>query len=498
MTLTGRIDGVPSEVWHEEVLAPQFRYEVEYLLRHYVAIEKVLLLEYRRLGLVDHAGAATIAERLDAMTPDLIQANPAENMSDISFAVEREVAGGTATPFAAWHIDRSRNDLQACAHLMSARDQVTVVAAELLEFGRASATLADSAADIPMPGYTHAQAAQIITPGFYFAALSAEALVTSRCLLRTYDEINASPLGAGTMAGQELPWDRERMAELLGFNRAQPHALVAVASRGWALAISSDLSNFAIALSRFATDLMAWGGSEYGFLDLPDDLSGISAAMPQKRNFPVLERIRGRCSHVTGCAFELAIGQRNTSYTNTVEVSKEAGAHLRTQVDTLRSTLRLALAVVTSLSFRADRMREVCEREYLGGMTLANQLTLRYAIPWRTAQVIAGSYVKAALGKGLTPSEPDGALLAAIAGEHGHAVEEAGALLEATLGVDHGLRAKRSAGSTHPDSVREMLTAQLGEYARLSEQWSARRTAAEAAVDRVNALLVLDSAASRT
>ena len=496
MTLTGRIDGVPSAVWHEEVLAPQFAYEVEFLLRHYVAIEKVVLLEYLRLGLADDAGAAAIARRLDAVTADFLQASPEANMSDISFAMERHVASGPAPPFAAWHVDRSRNDLQACAQLMWAREQLAATAADLLEFGRAAATLAETSADTPMPGYTHAQAGQIISPGFYFAALSAETLVASRRLLRTYDDVDACPLGAGTMSGQELPWDRDRMARLLGFSRPQPHALVAVASRGWALAISSELSGFAVTLSRFATDIMAWGGSEYGFVELPDDLSGISAAMPQKRNFPILERIRGRCSHVTGCAFELAAGQRNTSYTNTVEVSKEAGAHLHRQLGALRSTLRLALAVVANMNFRADRMREACEREYLGGMTLANQLTLRAAIPWRTAQVIAGGYVRTALARGLAPSDPDGCLLTAIAREHGCALADPGPLLAAALDVDDGLRAKRSAGSTHPDSVREMLTAQVAEYADLAGQWSARQATIASASGVVDGMLALHSAAS--
>jgi argininosuccinate lyase len=487
--VTGRIDSAPNEVWHEEVLAPQFAYEVEFLLRHYVAIEKVLLLEYRRMGLVDGSGAAAIADRLDALTPEVVQPDRDENMSDISFAVERFVTAGPVPPFAAWHVDRSRNDLQACAQLMSARERLLAVADDLVAFARTVIGLAERSAGTPMPGYTHAQAAQIITPGFYFAALSAETLDALRHLLVTYDEVDACPLGAGAMAGQELAWDRERMAGLLGFSRARVHALVAVASRGWALTISSGLASFAVTLSRFATDLMAWSGSEYGFLDLPDDLSGISAAMPQKRSFPVIERIRGRCSHVTGCAVELALTQHSTSYTNTVEVSKEAGAHLHVQVDALRSALRLARAVVASAGFRADRMRQACEDAYVGGFTLANQLTLAGGVPWRVAQVVAGSYVRSALEAGLVPSELDSTLLARLARQHGYELSETAAQLGATLSVDYGLHAKRSAGSAHPDSVAAMLAEQAQECSRLAEQWAARGAVVTAAADGVRDLL---------
>ncbi|GHF37095.1 argininosuccinate lyase [Kitasatospora xanthocidica] len=489
MAVTGRIDGVPSEVWDEEVLAPQFGYEAEALLPHYVSIEKVLLLEYRRMGLVDQEGTAAIAGRLDELTPELIRADPRDNMSDIFFAMERHVARGGTTPFAAWHVDRSRNDFQACGQLLSSRENVRALADGLIAFGRTVAARAAELPDSPMPGYTHAQAAQTVTPAFYLSALSEETLDAARRLLATYDGIDRSPLGAGSMAGQELPWDRERMAALLGFRQPQPHALMAVASRSWALGVASELSTFAVLLSRFTTDLMTWSGAGFGFVDFPDDLAGISAAMPQKRNFPVLERIRGRCSHVVGCAAQLAFAQHGTPYANSVEVSKEAGRHLREQFAALRSALRLAHTALATATFRTDRMREACEGDFLGAFTLANRLTLEAGVPWRTAQVIAGAYVRAAIAKGLTAATPDGPLLAAVAEEHGHRVPEPGALLAGSLDADRAVRVKRSTGSTHPDAVRAMLAAQDRGYREVAGQWRLRAETASAAAARVDALL---------
>lgn len=487
MTVTGRIDGTPARVWHDEVLAPQFDYEARHLLCHYVAIEKVLLLEYRRMGLVGAAEAAAIARRLDTANRESIRADPAENMSDISFALERYVALGPVPPFPAWHVDRSRNDFQACAQLMAAREELIALAGQLLDFTRLTTELAGRYVDTPMPGYTHAQAAQVITPGFYLSALSAETLSTVERFSAVYDSINASPLGTGTMAGQELDWDRGRMAALLGFNRPAPHALVAVASRGWALELSFGLASFAVTLSRFITDLMTWGGSEFGFIDLPDELAGISAAMPQKRNFPVLERIRGRCSHVAAGAFEVAQGQRNTPFTNTVEVSKEAGGHLVTQFSALRSTMRLTAAVISGLSFRADRMRAACQSDYLGGFTLANRLTLDAGIPWRAAQVIAGRYVKQAIQRGLEPGHPDPGLLEAVAREDGFTVPEAAASLVAAFDVGRGLRVKRSAGSVHPDAVNALLLRQVERTAEERERWQQRARALAQGAEEVSA-----------
>lgn len=487
--LSGRIDAAPSEVWHDEVLAPQFEYELRHLLPHYLAIEKVLLLEYRRMALLDGAQCAAIAARLREITPESITADPLANTSDIAFAIERHVAEGPVEPPAAWHADRSRNDLQATAQLMFLREQVLAVVRALLAFDDAATRLAVHTAELPMPGYTHLQAAQIITPGFWLAALCSEVQRSVRRLILSYQELDAAPLGAGAMAGQELRWDRQRMAALLGFGAPQPHALVAVASRGAALSVAADLSGLGVALSRFCTDLMTWGSSEYHFVDLPDALSGISSAMPQKKNFPILERIRGRTAHLSSLHLDMVLGQRNTPYTNMVEVSKEAGAHLFGLFDAARSVLRLFTTVLDELRFDADAMRAACERAYLGGFTLANLLTLRGGVPWRQAQVIAGRYVVAAIERELPPAKPDGALLASIAAEAGYQVDGGEALLAEAFTVVGALRAKRSAGSTNPRAVAELLDNLRREHDELAVWVQARQAVLRQAAENLDAEL---------
>lgn len=473
--LSGRIKAAPSRLLHEEILQPQFRYEVANLLPFYVTIEKVLLLEYVRLGLVNANEATMIGQVLDGVNADSLTAQPDANMSDFAFALERHVEERLPVQVAAWHVDRSRNDLQSCAQLMFGRDQLGQVAEGLLDFGRAAHRLAGETAELPIPGYTHLQAAQIITPGFYLAAVVEQALHTQRRLLATYDGIDSCPLGAGAMSGQELGWDRARMAALLGFRAVQPHALVAVASREWALEITAELSILGVGLSRFVTDLMAWGSSQYGFIDLPDSHAGISAAMPQKKNFPLLERIRGRSAHLSAFHLDVVLGQRGTPFSNMVEVSKEAQANLLTALTTARSTLRLFTEVLNHLRFRPEPMLAVCEQEHLGGFTLANRLTLHEGVPWRQAQVIAGQYVVGAAERARSPRDSDPALLAEVARRHGFDLAEPAGALAGTFEVAAGLREKRSTGSTHPDSVRELLAAQADQLTEVAAEWATRR-----------------------
>lgn len=489
--LSGRIRQAPSSIMHDEILEPQFRNEVEHLLPWYILVEKVLLLEHQRLGLVDASECSALAKALHDTTPDLLIASPSGNLSDLALALERHVEAHVSYTAVCWHVDRSRNDLQASAQLLFGREQITRVALVMLETANAAMELALDTTELPMPGYTQLQAAQVTSPAFHLTALTEHLLHTAMRLAFTYDSGNLSPLGSGAMAGQELPWDRERMALLLGCDQAVPHALVAVASRAWRVEATADLSAFAVTLSRFITDLMAWGSGDTGFLDLPDELSGISAAMPQKKNFPILERIRGRAAHAASSYVDLLVGHHGVPYSNMIEVSKESGSFNHSPFQDVESALRLLTTVLQNITFRGDRMRAACERDFLGGFTLANQLTLRAGIPWRNAQVIAGQYIMTMLDKGLLPQQYEPDLLCRAAREHGWPVSDAREMLARSFDVDQGLRCKSTPGSAHPEAVRALLADQRARARHLAEAWDRRRNRVQSAVAETDRLLGL-------
>jgi argininosuccinate lyase len=479
--LTGRLAATPARLLHEEILAPQFRFEAEHLLPHYLAAERALVGEYERMGLLDSAAAGAVRSALDTAATELADADPEANLSDLAFAIERHVLARCAgvEGLGVWHADRSRNDLQATAQRMHTRALLHAVAraaADLVStvHGQATRTLA-----APMPGMTHFQPAQVSTPGFHFAALAGQLLHTLRRLLHTDDLLDACPLGAGAMTGQQLPWDRDRLAAELGFARPEPHALTAVASRRAAAEVTAELSLLGTELSRFVTDLITWCGGDCRYAELPDELAAISSAMPQKKNYPVLERIRGKTAHLTAFHVDVLTGQRNTPYTNLVEVSKEAGAHLHAAATTALLVLRLLDTVVAGLRFDEARMRSACTAEFLGGFALANRLTLDEGVPWRQAQVIAGRYVVAAIAAGRTPAEPDPDLLRKAAAADGFEVADPLRHLTAAFDVDRGLTSLLTSGSAHPDRVAELLAAQRAELASIRADLTARADRAD-------------------
>ncbi|MCR8844955.1 lyase family protein [Paenibacillus sp. SC116] len=469
--LTGRIKKTPSVLLDETVLRPQFAYELEHLLPFYLRIEKVMVVESVRLGLMTESAAQEILHVLEQINEHTLTAESQDNMSDICFAIERYVELHVTERSVTWHADRSRNDVQATAQLMFAREQLLSVLAELMAMSDIVQKQAERTATLPMPGYTHYQPAQIITVGFYLAAINEQIGHTIDRLLSLYDKMNACPLGAGAMAGLELAWNREQLAERLGFERPCRHALVSVASKEWMLHIGSELSTFSITLSRFITDFITWGSSEYRFIDLPDELSGISSAMPQKKNFPVLERIRGKTAHMTAYYVDFAMAQRNTPFTNLVETAKEGGSNFIHLISNANILFRLFTTVIEHLHFRENRMYQICSQEFFGGFSLANKLSLQGRIPYRRAQVIAGRYIVWMMEHGRKPSDIDLNQLQQICREQGYKAGLSEVELRNVFDVEHSLYSKITLGSTHPKEVTCLLAQQKKEREIQRIQW---------------------------
>lgn len=469
---TSRLELGPGPLMRSDVLDPQFDVELRHLTPRYVSIELALVRQQEAMGHLSEARARELERILASLTADDLDRYREQSMSDMAFALELCVEDRLSEPVPMWHVDRSRNDYQACAQLMFARDEMRSLALGMIASARAVCAKAAQHTRTPFPGFTHLQAAQVISPGFYLAALAGHLLDSAADLRTVFDAADRCPLGAGAMAGQNLAWDRTALARELGFTAPQDHALRAVADRRWALDTAASLSGFGVGLSRFVTDLMAWSGSAYRLVGLPDDLAGISSAMPQKKNLPLLERLRGRTAHLFGAYADIAAAQRNCSYSNSVEVGKEASSVLPDLFAAARSVLRLLDAVTASIAFDRERAAAICRQEFLGGFRLAVRLSVEEQVPWRTAQVIAGRLISDAETAGLTPEAVPPSLLERAAAASGHTFADPEKLLARVFDPDDDLHSKATGGSAHPDAVAAHLTRLASDADTMESSWT--------------------------
>ena len=214
------------------------------------------------------------------------------------------------------HTGRSRNDQVIAALRLYARDA-------LLEIADASVALASVLIDrgrehaaTLMPGYTHTRQAMPSTVGQLLFATGEGLIRDIDALILALGHANRSVLGSASGYGVPLPLDRQRVSDSLGHLELDLNSVFVQNSRGrFEGVVLFALHQISMTLSRLASDLILFSSEQFGFFELPVDLTTGSSIMPQKRNPDVLELVRavpasllGRYAEVTGLLQGLGAG----------------------------------------------------------------------------------------------------------------------------------------------------------------------------------------------
>jgi argininosuccinate lyase len=296
---------------------------------------------------------------------------------------------------------RSRNDLKATMTALRLRRWVLDAAEQLTRLEGVLLARARAHAHTVMPVHTHFQAAMPITYGYYLLGVALALGREVEALRAAAGGLAAGPLGAGAVAGTDLPIDAARTAELLGFSTTTGHALDAVASRDVALRLLGSAAGVSIVLSRLAADLQLWSTAEFGFVTFPDRLVGGSSAMPQKRNAFLLEHVRAKAGAVIGAWAGAAAMMAGTPFTNSIEVGTEAMAAVWPGLRGCDDAVLLSQVLVSGAAPVPNRMRARAEDGYTMATTIANRLVAR-GTAFRTAHHQVGDAVRRAVEAGST------------------------------------------------------------------------------------------------
>ncbi|MGW0389360.1 argininosuccinate lyase [Streptomyces sp. NPDC003042] len=310
------------------------------------------------------------------------------------------------------HTARSRNDIKATVTAMRLRGELTDLLGEILRLQAVLLSRARRHQGAVMPVYTHFQPAMPISYGYYLAGIATALDRDITALRHTVDDLDRCPLGAGAVAGTDLPIRPERTAALLGF-RGGPtlHATDAVASRDTMLRGLAVIASAAVTLSRLATDLQLWSTQEFGFVEFPERLVGGSSAMPQKRNAFLLEHVKAKAAWAVGAWTASASASKSTPFTNSIEVGTEAVAVAWPALVAVRESVLLAQVLVSGARPVTDRMEQRAREGFVTATVIANRL-VGEGVPFRTAHHVVGAAVRDAIASGegeLTKIEtPDG------------------------------------------------------------------------------------------
>jgi argininosuccinate lyase len=365
-------------------------------------IDRAHLVMLTECGIVDHNRAVRLLRAIDDLEDERFSPLRGRKAIRGLFLLYEDylIAKNGAAIGGLLQTARSRNDLNATLVKLKARRLYLRLVRECLRLEATLLGRARAFSKVVMPIFTHGQAALPGTYGHYLAGI-AEAIARDVAgMIRAAEDLKKCPLGAGAAAGATLPIDTRRTTFLLGFEIPVSHSIDAVASRDLVLRLLGAIVLYGVTLSRLATDLLQWAGSEYNFLYMPDRVIGSSSAMPQKRNPFLLEHVRGRAAGLLGAFNSAVVAAYGAPFTNSICVGTEAVRPFWVALRDITEITTLARLVVSLAQPQPERMLESASRGMTAATELANRLVVEAGLDFRTAHHTVGQIVSIALYRG--------------------------------------------------------------------------------------------------
>ncbi len=367
------------------------------LLPQEIAASKAHAHAIAAAGILSPAELESTLRGLDAI-PAHFAEMASSSAEDIHHFVELSLTAEIGDLALKLHTGRSRNEQIATDLRLFVRDAIDATVAQLTAWALALLEQAHEAETAVMPSYTHLQRAEPVLVAHWLLAYVEMIL---RDISRFQDcraRLNFCPLGSGPVAGATLALDRTIAARELRFTAPTANSMDATSDRDFALEFAQTASTLGIHLSRFAEELTLYSTAEFGFLDLPEEFSTGSSAMPQKKNPDLTELLRGKSGRLLGATTTLATLLKGLplAYNKDMQETQEPVFEV---ADTLHGILRLLPDFTRALHFRHDRMLTATQSGFLNAMAAATYLVHK-GLPFRKAHEKIGNAVRYCLDKG--------------------------------------------------------------------------------------------------
>jgi argininosuccinate lyase len=296
------------------------------------------------------------------------------------------------------HTGRSRNDQVATDMHLYLRTKTTELIVLIENVQQALVEQAKMNVETLIPGYTHLQRAQPVSFAHHVMAYFWMFERDKERLTDSLKRVNWLPLGAGALAGTTFPINRERVADLLGFETIYPNSMDAVSDRDFILEFLATASIIMTHISRFSEELVLWSSQEFQFVELDDSFCTGSSIMPQKKNPDVPELLRGKTGRVYGNLIGLLTVLKGLplAYNKDLQEDKEG---MFDTVETLEGSLKLLAPMIGTMTVKKDVMRKAINNDFSNATDIADYL-VRKGLPFREAHEIIGKIVLYAIQMG--------------------------------------------------------------------------------------------------
>lgn len=383
---------------------------------------------------------------------------------------------------------RARREATTIGYRLAARARLLTLSAALADCAAAALDLADAHRATLFPDYTYLQPAQPTTFGHYLLTFVYPILRDLDRARDAFARTNLSPAGSGSVNGSRLPLDRERLANLLGFDGVITHTRDAMWQADGPIEIAALITAALVNLDRLAEDLQIFSTSEFGLLDLADRHTRTSVIMPQKKNPYSLAYIRGACGEAIGTLAAMAAVGKTPS--GQIDNRLFAYGDIPRALDQTTGAIRLMADVLRGLTVNAARAAGRAAQNFIGATDLAEVMMLKCGMDYKTAHDLVGHAVRAAIDSGFPTLTAD--LLEAASQSHlQRSLDLDPALVAEALDPARIVAARNGVGGAAESSAAQMI-ADCRESLTHHDQW---RAAAQLRIESAEAMLLMTASA---
>ena len=377
--------------------------------------------------------------------------------------VERIISDKAGADATLIHSGRSRQDMGATVRAMRLRRAVLDSADALLATRAVLIDIASKHTETFVPAYTNGVQAQPVSYGHYLMAFADSFARDAQRLRDLYPRVNLSPMGTAVLANSSWPLNRQRLAELLGFDGLVVNSYDSgqVISFDVPLEAASIMSSVAIRIGAMLQDIHTQYHQSRPWLLLDASQTYTSSAMPQKLNPGVVMTARAKASDVVASTQLMLLRAHNitpgmTDYKAAFEPSKTFvwGVEMLSQFNGVMKALRID----------GKRSLEELNGDWTTSMELAETLQRLHQVPFRVGHHFATVVVNHAKANNWLPHQfpyTDGVkLYAESAQKYGQPLAKLPldeATFKATLSPETMVRTRVGVGGPQPVEVRRMI-----------------------------------------
>jgi len=311
---------------------------------------------------------------------------------DVHEAIETAVIERAGPAGGRMHTARSRNDEVAACVRYRLREDLLALLETVVDGRERLLGVAREHTGTVMPGYTHLQPAQPTTVAHWVCSYEGALARDTERLLDAYGRTNRSPLGAAAFAGTPFDVDRERTAELLGFDGLVENAMDAASARDFLVETAAAAAALATTLSGLAEDVVVFASK--GHVELDDDYASTSSIMPQKKNPDTLELVRGRTGDATAGLDGLLTTLKGLPRAYNRDLQR-AGRHAWDAVDSVTASVEVAVGAVATAEWPEDDLAAAAGEGFATATGVADLLAAA-GVPFRTAHEVVARAATAA------------------------------------------------------------------------------------------------------